>query len=366
MNIKLRFQRQWNDDEAKTGDVLPRMLLRILSLPYSGAVLFRNILCDRRIIRQERLPCPVLSVGNITVGGTGKTPTVIMIAKLLQQHRYRPAVLSRGYGGKSGSPVNVVSDGKTVLMGWKEAGDEPVLMANSLPGIPVLTGANRFLTGSAALEKFGADILILDDAFQHRQLFRDLDLVLLDSARPFGNGFLLPRGPLRESPSALARADMLLRTGLAEKGEPLPVKTKFNVCNIELPSFRGVHRPTGIVSGKTGHSDPPEALRGEKIMAFSGLGSPESFRKGLAALGAAVVSYRDFPDHHPYSDADIVALRRLATQSGASLLVTTEKDGVRLADFPDFLAEVSLLRISMEITPFLPFSELLFSRLHYR
>ena len=334
MNIKLRFQRLWTDDEAKTGDVLPRMLLRMLSLSYGGAVLLRNILYDRRFIRQKRLPCPVISVGNITVGGTGKTPTVIRIADLLKQHGYRPAVLSRGYGGKSGGPVNVVSDGKTVLMGWKEAGDEPVLMANSLPGIPVLTGAVRFLTGRAAVERLGADILILDDAFQHRQLFRDLDLVLLDSTRPFGNGFLLPRGPLREGLHALLRADMLLRTGVAEKGEPLPVKTKFNVhktefnvYNIELPSFRGVHKPTGIVSGRTGHSDSPEALRGQKIMAFSGIGSPEAFRQGLAALGADVVSYRDFPDHHPYSDADIVALRRLAAGSGASLLVTTERTG---------------------------------------
>jgi len=355
MNIKLRFQHLWNDDEAKTGDILPRALLRMLSFPYGGAVWLRNTLYDRHISRQKRLPCPVISVGNLTVGGTGKTPAVIWIADLLKQHGYRPAVLSRGYGGKSGSPVNVVSDGKTVLMGWKEAGDEPVLMANSLPGIPVLTGAERFLTGSAAVEKFGADILLLDDAFQHRQLFRDLDLVLLDSARPFGNGFLLPRGPLREEPHALLRADMLLRTGVAEKGEPLPV-------DLEHPSFRGIHKPTGIVSGKKGNIDPPETLRGQKIMAFSGIGSPEAFRRGLAALGAAVVSYRDFPDHHPYSDSDIAALRRLAAQSGASLLVTTEKDGVRLADFPAFLAEISLLRISMEITPLLPFTELLFSR----
>ncbi|MHB8830294.1 MAG: tetraacyldisaccharide 4'-kinase [Syntrophales bacterium] len=355
------IQRLWKEDKSKNGDAILKALLRSGSIPYSGAVSLRNNLYDRRIVGQKRLPCPVISVGNITVGGTGKTPTVIAIANLMKERGYRPAVLSRGYGGKSRGPVNIVSDGKTVLMGWKEAGDEPVLMANSLPAVPVLVGAERFLTGRAAVERLGVDILILDDAFQHRQLFRDLDLVLLDSARPFGNGFLLPRGPLRENPSALARADMLLRTGVAEKGEPLPGKTKFNVYDIEPPSFRGVHRPTGIVSGGTGHSDSPEALRGQKIMAFSGIGSPEAFRQGLAALGADVVSYRDFPDHHPYSDADIVALRRLAAQSGATLLITTEKDGVRLADFPDFLAEISLLRISMEITPPAPFTELLFS-----
>ncbi len=356
MNIKLRFQNQWNDDESKTGDVLPRMLLRMFSLPYNGAVFLRNNLYDRRIVRQKRLPCPVISVGNITVGGTGKTPTVIAIANLLKERGYRPAVLSRGYGGKSRGPVNIVSDGKTVLMGWKEAGDEPVLMANSLPKVPVIVGAERFLTGRAAVERFDANILLLDDAFQHRQLFRDLDIVLLDRARPFGNGFFLPRGPLRESVSSLLRADLLLRTGGGQKCEPLP-------GNIEMPSFRGEHKPTGVVSGKTGQIAPPESLRGQKILAFSGIGSPEAFRQSLASLGAEVVSYRDFPDHHPYSGADVAALRSLAVKSGTSLLITTEKDGVRLAGFPDFLAEVSLLMISMKISPLLQFAELLFSRL---
>jgi len=348
------IQRLWNDDESRKGEVLLRGFLRMLSLPYCGVVSLRNLLYDRHVIEQKRLSCPVVSVGNITVGGTGKTPTVITIANLLKEQGYRPAVLSRGYGGHARGPVNVVSDGKHVLMGWQEAGDEPVLMANSLPGVPVLVGAKRFLTGKAAVEQFGADILLLDDAFQHRQLFRDLDLVLLDWAHPLGNGFLLPRGPLREASSALLRAHLLLRTGVAEKCEPLPV-------NIELPSFRGVHKPTGIVSEKTGKIAPLESLRGQKVMAFSGIGSPEGFRQSLAALGAEVAAYRDFPDHHPYSVSDIAALRRLAAQSRASLLITTEKDGVRLADFPDFLAETSLLRISMEIKPLKPFTELLFS-----
>jgi tetraacyldisaccharide 4'-kinase len=348
------IQALWDSDQAGNGTLLPRAFLRMASIPYSGAVYLRNILYNKHVIRQRRLPCPVISVGNMTVGGTGKTPTAIMIARILQQNGYHPAILSRGYGGRSRAPVNVVSDGKNILMGWKEAGDEPILMAKSLPGIPVLTGSSRFLTGSAALERFGSDILILDDAFQHRQLFRDIDLVLLDRMRPFANGFLLPRGPLREGQSALSRADIVLRTGVAEKTEPFS-------GSAEIPSFLGVHKPLGIVSGKTGEIVPPETLRGEKIIAFSGIGSPESFRQGLAALGAEVVSYRDFPDHHRYSDSDITGLRRLAVENGASLLITTEKDGVRLADFPAFSAETALLRISMEITPLAPFKELLSS-----
>lgn len=349
------IQRAWKDDTPQKGIPILRSLLWILSFPYDGAVFLRNVAYNQRLITQKKLSCPVISIGNLTVGGTGKTPTVIMIAALMKRHGYIPAVLSRGYGGNTKSPVNIVSDGQNILMNWKDAGDEPVLLAKSLPGIPVLTGAKRFLTGRAAVERFGANILILDDAFQHRRLFRDTDIVLLDAALPFGNGFLLPRGPLRERPCALGRADMILRTGIAEKTEPLP-------GNIPLPSFRGAHKPMGMVSGKTGQIEPPEALRGQKIIAFAGIGSPEAFRQGLVALDADVVSFRDFPDHHPYSDSDIDELRRLAAKSGASRLITTEKDGVRLADFPDFLAEVSLLRISMEITPLAPFTELIFSR----
>ncbi|MBU0575377.1 MAG: tetraacyldisaccharide 4'-kinase, partial [Proteobacteria bacterium] len=160
--------------------------LRLLSLPYGAAVAARNRLYDRGLLRQQKLPCPVISLGNLTVGGTGKTPTVIFIANLLNERGYHPAVLSRGYGGSTRAPVNVVSDGKRILMGWREAGDEPVLIARAAPGIPVLTGSRRLLTGRAAIETFGADILILDDAFQHRPLFRGIDMVLLDAARPFG------------------------------------------------------------------------------------------------------------------------------------------------------------------------------------
>jgi tetraacyldisaccharide 4'-kinase len=354
--VEKMMQRAWNEDARQKGTFILRPLLGILSFPYEGAVFLRNAAYDRHLVAQKKLPCPVISIGNLTVGGTGKTPTAIMLAALLKGRGYHPAVLSRGYRGKTKSSINVVSDGKGILMDWRDAGDEPVLIAQSLPGIPVLAGTDRFVTGMAAVERFGANVLILDDAFQHRRLFRDIDIVLLDAMRPLGNGFLLPRGTLRERPSSLGRADILLRTGVAEETEFLP-------GDIALPSFWGVHQPTGIVSGKTGRIEPPGVLQGQKVFAFSGIGSPEAFRKSLAALGADVVSCRDFPDHHPYSDADMEELRRLAAPSGASCLITTEKDAVRLADFPDFLTKISLLRISMEITPLAPFTELILSRL---
>jgi tetraacyldisaccharide 4'-kinase len=337
-----------------------RAVLRTLSLPYRGGVAARNRLYDLGLLPRAKLPCPVVAVGNLTLGGTGKTPTVILLANLLRQKGRRPAVLSRGYGGRANRPVSIVSDQNRILMAWDEAGDEPVLIARALPGIPVLTGAKRHLTGRTALERFNADILILDDGFQHRRLFRDLDIVLINAALPFGNGRLFPGGPLREPKASLRRAHLLVRTGAeGDAVEPIEEATS------GIPCFHGIHRPRGIIEGRTGRLLPAGIMRGEKACAFAGLGRPEIFRRSLTALGAEVVSFMTFPDHHRYSHSDLDALRRLAAQSGAHRLITTEKDGIRLTEFPEFLAEISLLKVEMEITPPGPFAELIFSRLAY-
>jgi tetraacyldisaccharide 4'-kinase len=359
ISIKNEVQDIWNEAVPEAQTVVPRAILRTLSLPYGAVVALRNRFYDRGHIRPKKLSCPVISVGNLTVGGTGKTPTVILLAALLKEHGYSPAVLSRGYGGDAEVPVNVVSDANRVCLGWREAGDEPVMIAGALPGIPVLTGPKRSLIGKAAVKCFGADVLILDDGFQHRSLFRDIDIVLMDAARPFGNGYLLPRGPLREPPQALCRAHILLRTGDTDREESLGEAPA-------LPSFRGFHRPRELVEAATGRVSPLTTLRGQKVLAFAGIGSPESFRRSLTALGAEVVCFRAFPDHHPYGRSDIDALRLRAADSGASRIVTTEKDCVRLTDFPDFLAEISLLRVGMEIASDELFAELIFSRLAKR
>ena len=359
ISFKNGVQGIWNEERPGGRYSLLLACLHLLSFPYRGGVAIRNHLYDRNILRQEKLPCPIVSVGNLTVGGTGKTPTVILLANLLREKGLRPAVLSRGYGGNAKAPVNIVSDGNRLLMGWREAGDEPVLIAKSAPGVPVLTGSKRFLTGRVAVEHFGADVLILDDAFQHRALFRNLDILLVDAALPFGNDFLLPRGPLREPQGALSRAHLVIRTGgSGETEQPIPGAPS-------LPSFRGIHRPQGLVEAGTDRALSLAELQEEKVCAFSGIASPEAFRRSLTVLGAVVVAFRAFPDHHPYGPSDLDALRRLAGESGAKRIVTTEKDGVRLADFPAFLAEVSLLRIGMEITPADPFTELIFSGLAY-
>ncbi|MBI4634609.1 MAG: tetraacyldisaccharide 4'-kinase [Deltaproteobacteria bacterium] len=348
LNFRTILPRIWAG-KPRTGalaDILLIPFLALAALPFHAAVFLRNLLYDRGLLRQIGLPCPVISIGNITVGGTGKTPLTIMLAKLLTERGYKPAVLSRGYGGKTCYPLCVVSDRTRVLATAAEAGDEPLLIARSLKGIPVIVGADRIRTGQYAIRELGADVLILDDAFQHRRLSRNLDIVLLQNRRPFGNGYLLPRGPLREPVTALKRADILVLTGTDTSPDPPAAQT--------LPSatqFLGYYRPTALLRGGNGPSEPPESLKGKKICAFAGIANPASFRDTLESLGGEIVFFRTFPDHHPYADADIENIRKAYAASAAAILTTTEKDGMKLVNYPSFLQELFLLRVEMDILP---------------
>lgn len=316
--------------------------LRPLSAAYGAAVAARNHLYDRGFLKAKRLPCPVISVGNITAGGTGKTPTVILLAELLKAAGRRPAVLSRGYGGSARGQVNVVSDGARTLLSWTEAGDEPVLIARRTEAVPVLVGPRRAPLGYAALDRFGADCLILDDGFQHRSLARDMDIVLVEAARPFGNGRLLPAGPLREPPAALARADLVVAVG---KGEPPPEY----FAGRRL--LRAARRPLDLTEAVTGRTLPLSSLAGKRVLAFAGIGSPGPFFRGLSELGAELVCGLAFADHHPYCRADLQALSAKAGEKAAELIVTTEKDWIRLEGLPDLPAGLAVLRIAMEVRP---------------
>ena len=208
--------RIWNDRRADHCNPL-LFFLFLLSLVYGSLMGFRSLLYRFGLLRARRLPCPVVSVGNITVGGTGKTPAVVALAKHFRGKGCHPAVLSRGYGGKGKGAARVVSDGKAILAEVDEAGDEPLLIAQALEGVAVVTGRDRFKSGEYAIRNLGADILFLDDAFQHAALARDFDIVLLNAKAPCGNGFLIPRGPLREKAAALKRADAVVLSGADPK-----------------------------------------------------------------------------------------------------------------------------------------------------
>ncbi len=333
-------------DDSKPSLLNPFLFfLYLFSILYDGIIRLRNQMYDLGLFKTKKLGCKIISIGNITVGGTGKTPTVIMLANMLKERGYQPVVLSRGYGGKNKNPVNVISDGNNILMSASVAGDEPTLIAKSAKDVPVITGPKRYLTGRYAMDHLGADLLILDDAFQHRSLFRDIDIVLLDSERPFGNGFLLPRGSLREPAKALKRANIIVLTGIDREEEKRTIDIDFP----PTPIFGGYHRPKGLIKGNKNDIYPLEYMEGKKVCAFAGIAKPESFRETIETLGAKVVAFTTFPDHHRYTTDNLEEIKKSSSNSSAEITVTTEKDGIKLIDFPEFFRDIFQLRIEMEI-----------------
>ncbi|MCK9230284.1 MAG: tetraacyldisaccharide 4'-kinase [Syntrophales bacterium] len=316
-----------------------------LSIGYESLIRARNRLYDSGYARIDRLPVSVVSVGNLTLGGTGKTPTVIMLAGLLKERGYRPAVISRGYGGTSRASATIVSDGVNLLSTAGEAGDEPVLIARSLEGVPVATGRRRFIAGRAVLERFDSDILILDDAFQHRSLYRDVDIVLVDGIRPFGNGRVFPGGLLREPLSSIRRAHMVVVVDGPPRGIPEEIGER---AGPYTPLFRAGRHAKDLLDCADGISLPLHSLRGESVAAFAGIAEPERFRATLAPWCGRVEPFLAFPDHHAYNEKDVETI--MAASSGRSI-VTTEKDGVRLRRHPGFYRQLKLLRIEMRLDP---------------
>jgi len=337
--------------------------LLLASFIYRGAVTLRNHFYDTGIFHTRKIKCRVISVGNIIVGGTGKTPVVIMLAGMLKEHGYRPSILSRGYGGKREGRTSVVSDGHNILMGTDEVGDEPVLIADSLKGVPVIIGKERSLAGKLAVERFGTDVLILDDAFQHRRLFRDIDIVLLDSEKPFGNGFILPRGGLREPEKGLQRADAIIFT--STEGSADPATNNMPAAEIpQLPTFKGCRKARELAGGEAKDIRPLKYLKKKRVCAFSGIANPDSFRRILEPLCEEITVFIPFPDHHVYTEKDIGHIREACRESRAELILTTEKDGIKLIKFPDFFRDIYRLRMEMEIIPSsLNFEEYILTRL---
>jgi len=318
--------------------------LYAISIVYGGGLKLRQNFYNRKILSSNRLPCVVISVGNLTVGGTGKTPMTMLVAKRIQRLGYNVVVMSRGYKGRAEKSGGVVSDGRTIFMGAETAGDEPYMMAKRLENVPVLVGRNRFKTGMLAVRKFVPDVIVLDDAFQHLRLVRDIDLVLLDCRRPFGNQHILPRGTLREPISALKRSDAVILTRsdmvtnaetaslLAKLENFLPKKAIFHTFYVS--SIQKVVPGTGDKVGRTNGSlltRGRASLQGRHVFAFSGLADNQDFFQTVADFECVVTGALKFPDHHPYSDRDFENIVQSAKKTKADCLVTTEKDYVRIA-----------------------------------
>jgi tetraacyldisaccharide 4'-kinase len=297
---------------------------------------------------KKELPGFVLSLGNLTVGGTGKTPAAAMIAKWALEQGYKPAILSRGYGGRSRQKVLEVSDGRATLATPIEAGDEPYLLAKKLKGVPVIISKWRYDAGLFTHEKHGTDFFILDDGFQHVGLERDLDIVLLDATRPFGNMHLLPWGPLREPVDQLRRADAFIITRSGE-GSGLILMDFFKRRFPGKPVFQSQHMPEKIVFPRSWKSYGPAFLLGKRVVAFSGIAKPEQFRDTLTKLGAEILFFNVFPDHHPFSRAEIEKM--ILSAKAADCLMTTEKDWVRIEDLGIHEDKLCYLTVKFEVLP---------------
>ena len=319
-----------------------RGMLALLSFGYGGLVRLRNAGYTRGLLRTERLPCRVVCVGNLTVGGTGKTPTVIALGAALSTSGSRVCVLLRGYR-REGKGVRVVSDGGKVLLGWREAGDESILLARSLPGVPVIVGGDRVAAGRLAVERFRAEVILLDDGFQHRRLHRDVDLVLLDAMDPFGGEWLLPRGRLREPISAAGRAQAMLVTRADQSGDLTGLRRRIGTIAPRLPLGWAVFRPDRLVELSSRQGRRVEELRERRVLAVSAIGNPQAFERTLMGAGACVAGNLAFPDHHAFTQEDGARMIREARAASAEWIVTTEKDAVRLdADRPAGLPVLSL------------------------
>jgi tetraacyldisaccharide 4'-kinase len=279
--------------------------------------------------RGRSLPGFVLSIGNLTAGGTGKTPAACLIAGWAREQGYKVAVLSRGYGGKSSDKVRVVSDGSEIVAEPFQVGDEPILIARNLKGVPVVVARKRFLAGQAASRDFGADFFVLDDGFQHRALMRDLDLVLMDSKDPLGNGHLLPWGPLREPVRNISRAQAVVYTRSGNEGAVDERIEKWLSHAESIPCFRGGHAPAEVVLPSKNTTDSPAFLKGKSIVAFCGIARPGAFLDTLVSLGAEIKDFRSYPDHHPFSGIEMEQIKARRRELGAEYIVTTEKDWIR-------------------------------------
>ena len=317
-----------------------RLLLIPLSWLYAAGVSVRNRLYALGVFKARTLACRVISVGNIVVGGTGKTPAVITIAKHLQKERKRVAILLRGYKRHAREEVTIVSDGKKVCASPAESGDEAHMMARHLSDVPIIAGKCRYLAGQVALERFNVDVLLLDDGFQHRQLARDVDVLTVPATHPFGDPEgLLPVGSLREPPTALRRADLILLTHTDTPNISSQAKKAVKQLAPNALILESIHQPTHLypLGPENSKEDTNvridiKELKGKRLLAVCGIGNPDAFVATLMRCFPESVELLAFPDHHVYTEADRRHIHAAFQTSGADLIVTTQKDEQKLAE----------------------------------
>jgi tetraacyldisaccharide 4'-kinase len=339
-----------------------RGILYALSFIYERVVQFRLYLYRKRIFRERTLGCLVISIGNLTVGGTGKTPVVEKIARALQSGGRRVAILSRGYKSvptpkpglldrilsKNVDPPRIVSDGKSLLLDSLTAGDEPYMLAHNLKDVIVLVDKDRVKSGKFAINKWKADTLLLDDGLQYLHLKHRLDIVLIDRQAPFGNEFLLPRGTLREPPHNLRRASYIFITkSTGESNDALVERIRRYNRTAEI--IECAHKPLYLQDIFTGEQLPLARLRGTYIGSMCGIAAPDSFEDGLRKLGARVELAKRYIDHHRYTETEMQSFINRCVRRDLEMIVTTEKDAVRMPRLGKTDVPIYFLRVEIEI-----------------
>lgn len=338
-----------------------RALLAVLkgfSFVYAGAVAFRYFLYGIGILRRYPLGIQVISIGNVTAGGTGKTPVTEIFARTLAAEGRKVAILSRGYRRKEApwwtrmvtgviEPPLVVSDGKHVYLDSATGGDEPYMLASNLPGVAVVVDRNRVKAGRYAIKRLGCDTLILDDGFQYQKLRHSVEVVLVDSTNPFGNGNMLPRGILREPASHLKRADIIFLTKC--RGDVSEIRKIVRQYNQKAEIVECNHSPRSLRDVWSREEYPLEWLKGKTLCTLSGIASPKGFENSLRGLGAKVVWCDRYADHHRYDSTEVLYALNRTADMGADALVTTEKDAVRFPRLETVPVKCLYLRIAIEI-----------------
>jgi tetraacyldisaccharide 4'-kinase len=350
---------------GRTAD-FTRAILYFISRGFLIGVKFRRFLYNVRILRDSTLGVQVIAIGNLTLGGTGKTPVVEKFARALQEGGRKVAILSRGYRSKppplrkrvadvllfrrDSTPPRVVSDGKSLLLDSETAGDEPFMLASNLKDVVVLVDKDRVKSGRYAIEKFGCDTLLLDDGFQYWKLRgRRQDIVLVDCQAPFSNEQLFPRGTLREPPSHLSRANVIFIT--KSDGKTGVLRERLASYNPDAGIIECIHHPLYFEDVFTGERHGLELIKGRNVASFSGIAQPESFEQSLSALGATVVYSKRFADHHRFTQQELLNAINRGKKRQANLLVTTQKDAVRFPkidrrDLPIYFVRVEIKILS--------------------
>ena len=341
-----------------------RFTLWLLSGVFLAIVKLRRLLYDLRLLRDSTLGIQVITIGNLTVGGTGKTPVVEKFARELQDQGRTVAILSRGYRSKpppltkrlidrlllrsDTTPPRIVSDGKSLLLDSETAGDEPYMLASNLKDVVVLVDKDRVKSGRYAIEKFGCDTLLLDDGFQYWKLAgRRRDIVLIDCQAPFGNEHLLPRGTLREPPSHLARASTIFIT--KSDGHTGALRARIARLNSKAGIIECIHQPLYFEDVFTGERHTLELIKGRRVASFSGIAQPESFENSLKKQGADLVYAKRFADHHRFTQQEVINAINRSKKKQAEMIVTTQKDAVRFPKIDRRDLPIYFMRVEIKI-----------------